>query len=98
MTIYEFTFYNSDKKIRINEITDLRETKKCYIGKGIRILKDDIDKIQGGTYSKYMYSLNNDTSLFIDKIVEKIKKNIVECDEKKSDLINTMYRLFDLKE
>ena len=78
MFIYEFTTWGdweSDNKLFSIKEIEVEEKPKCYIGKGVRALKGDIDKLQSG-YGCKMYRLDNDPKPYISAVIERKKGKI----------------------
>lgn len=83
MIIYEFSTWGNWKSdnglFGITEI-EVEEKPKSYIGKGTRVLKDDIDRLQN-SYGNRMYSLSNDPKPYIEKIIARQKAIIANREE-----------------
>lgn len=76
MIIYEFsTWCGRGEMYGIKEI-EVEEKPKTYIAKGIRVNKDDIDKLQN-SFGYRMYRLEKDAKPYIEAMINK-KKQIME--------------------
>lgn len=78
MIIYEFSTwgaYKSDNGLFSIEEHEVEEKPKSYIGKGVRILKDDIDKLQG-SYGHRMYRLSKDPKPYISAMTERMERAV----------------------
>ena len=78
MIIYEFSTWGAwgseNKLFSITEI-EVEEKPKSYIGKGTRVLKEDIDKITK-SYGNRMYRLTNEPKPYIEAMIEHKKNHI----------------------
>ena len=90
MVIYKFSkcWFVENRLFDITEI-EVEEKPKSYIGKGVRVSKNDIDKLQG-KFSCRMYRLDNDPKPYIEAIIRREKISL-EClgkkiKEKKAEL------------
>jgi hypothetical protein len=77
MKIYEFsTWFTKKEEMYAIRETEVEEKPKTYVAKGIRINKEDIDKLQNG-FSDKMYRLDNDPKPYIEAMIKR-KKHIME--------------------
>ena len=78
MIIYEFSTWDAwesdNGAFKITEI-EVEEKPKSYIGKGTRVLKDDIDKLQSN-YGNRMYRLSNDPKPYISAVINRLTERV----------------------
>lgn len=80
MIIYKFnTWFTKDKPYSITEV-EVEEKPKSYVGKGVRINKSDLDIVKPA-YGQ-MYSLSNDPSLYIEKMIALSEKRVLAANNK----------------
>ena len=98
MKIYEFStwFTKKEEMYSIREI-EVEEKPKTYVAKGIRINKDDIDKLQHGFGDK-MYRLEKDPKPYIEAMVNKKKSVMEQTTERLKRAIDDFNKWFALKE
>lgn len=96
MIIYEFStwFTKNNEMYAVKEI-EVEEKPKSYIGKGIRINKDDIDKLQHG-YGNRMYRLDNDPKPYIRAMIDRKKCNMKVATERLKQATDEFNKWFDL--
>ncbi len=98
MIIYEFStwFTKKEEMYSIREI-EVEEKPKTYIGKGTRINKEDIDKLQNG-YGNRMYRLEKDAKPYIKAMIERKKQNMEKATENLKQATESFNKWFALKE
>ena len=78
MKIYEFSTWGAwsgdNKLFGVAEI-EVEEKPKTYIGKGTRVSKDDIGRLQN-SYGNRMYLLENTPMVYISAMIERKKESI----------------------
>ena len=78
MVIYMFSTWGAWKSGNgVFEITEIEveEKPKSYIGKGTRVLKDDIDKLKTG-FGDRMYRLSNDPKPYISAVINRLTGSV----------------------
>ena len=78
MIIYEFSTWcgwkNNNGLFDVTEI-EVEEKPKSYIGKGTRVLKDDIDKLHSGL-GNAMYRLSNDAKPYNSAVINRLAESV----------------------
>ena len=84
MIIYEFSTWsgwNIDNGLfTMNEI-EVEEKPKSYIGKHVRILKSDINKLDT-LYGNRMYRLDNDAKSYIEAVIKRKKGKLESLEDR----------------
>ena len=75
MKIYEFSTWGSYNELFKVEEIEVEEKPKSYVGKYNRILKTDIDRLQGH-YGNRMYRLTNDSDFYISEVIKRIRERV----------------------
>lgn len=97
MIIYEFsTWCTNGKMFSVKEI-EVEEKPKTYIGKGIRINKYDIDKLQSG-YGNKMYRLEKDSKPYIEAMIKQKKRHIDIATDRLKQANTDFNKWYNLKE
>lgn len=96
MKIYEFSTWNTNGKMYTVKEIEVEEKPKTYIARGIRINKDDIDKLQY-SYGNRMFRLDNDPKPYIEAIVELKRRNMESAAERLKQATADFDKWFDLK-
>lgn len=85
MTIYKFSTWGASngKLFAVHEI-EVEEKPKTYIGKGVRINKENIDKVTD-SYGYDMYRLDNDPKPYIEAIIKICEHRVESAEQRLAD-------------
>lgn len=96
MIIYEFsTWGGNGNPYTVKEI-EVEEKPKTYIARGIRINKDDIDKLQNH-FGNRMYRLDNNPEPYIKAMINHKKYIMEQATENLRRATEDFNKWFDLK-
>lgn len=98
MIIYEFsTWLTRDNEMYAIKEIYVDEKAKIYTAKGVRINKDDIDKLQKGFGNK-MYRLDNDAKPYIKAMIDRKRCKMEQAIEHLKQATADFNKWSDLKE
>lgn len=82
MKIYEFTTYGINSLFRVDEI-EVEEKPKTYVGRGIRIPKNNVGVFHNA-YGNRMYLLENNPKIYIAAMITYKKAQIARLEDRLS--------------